>query len=109
MTDEARTLAKLAGGAAAMAREALQVLPTNPRLAGNLADWAFYAEPGNAEVLRAGLEVYLARLHASPPLMEATVYLDHAAELSARLQASQKAAEKVGEKSGEKVPAAAKP
>ncbi|MEY4377502.1 MAG: hypothetical protein RJB26_2052 [Pseudomonadota bacterium] len=87
LSDEAKALAKLAGGAAPMAREALRVLPTNAPLAGNLADWAFYAEPGNAEVLRAGLEVYLARLRASPPLMEATVYLDHAAELSARLKA----------------------
>lgn len=83
---EAATLARLAGGAAMLAREALRVLPEDPALAGNLADWAFFAEPANAEVLAAGLEVYTARLRAAPPLMEATVYLDHAAELAARLK-----------------------
>ena len=86
LAEEARALARLAGGASVLAREALRVLPEAPALAGNLADWAFYAEPTNAEVLRAGLQVYMARLRAAPPLMEATVYLDHAAELAARLK-----------------------
>lgn len=86
LADEAAALARLAGGAGALAREALRVLPQDPALAGNLADWAFFAAPQDAEVLRAALQVYLARLRAAPPLMEATVYFDHAAELAARLR-----------------------
>ncbi len=86
VAEEAATLARLAGGAAALAREALRVLPTNPALAGNLADWAFFAAPADAEVLRSALQVYVERLRAGPPLMEATVYFDHAAELAARLR-----------------------
>ena len=86
VASEAAALARLAGGAEVLAREALRVLPEDPALAGTLADWAFFAEPMNAEVLSAGLKVYVERLRAAPPLMEATVYLDHAAELAARLK-----------------------
>jgi glyoxylase-like metal-dependent hydrolase (beta-lactamase superfamily II) len=86
VVEEAAALSRLAGGAGMLAKEALRVLPANPALAGNLADWAFFAEPRNPEVLRAALQVYVERLRAAPPLMEATVYFDHAAELAARLR-----------------------
>ena len=86
VVEEAAALSRLAGGAGMLAKEALRVLPVNPALAGNLADWAFFAEPRNPEVLRAALQVYVERLRAAPPLMEATVYFDHAAELAARLR-----------------------
>jgi len=79
-----------AASAPAIAQAAAAFSPVagspGPPSGEELADWAFYAEPTNAEVLRAGLQVYMARLRSAPPLMEATVYLDHAAELAARLK-----------------------
>lgn len=86
--DEAAEALRLAGGIDAVDRRARALLPTNPRLAARLADWAYYGAPNNSKALRLTVDVYLARLaEKAMPLQESTIYLNHAARARAQLEA----------------------
>lgn len=85
---EAKEAVRLAGGVDALDRRARELLPTDPKLAARLADWAYFGAPGDPRALRLTVDVYMARL-AEPdmPVQEGTVYFDHAAKARAQLQA----------------------
>lgn len=85
---EAKEAVRLAGGVEALDRRARELLPTDPRLAARLADWAYYGAPLDPVALRLTIDVYMARLAESDmPVQEGTVYFDHAAKARAQLQA----------------------
>lgn len=84
--EEAQEVLRLAGGLEAIERRAREVLPSNPKLAARLADWAYYGAPDDPRALRLTIDVYLARM-AEPgmPLQEAQVYFVHASKARAQL------------------------
>lgn len=84
--EEAAEALALAGGLDAVNKRARDLLPSNPKLAARLADWAYYGAPGDPKALRLTVDVYLARM-AEPrmPLQESQVYFVHAAKARAQL------------------------
>lgn len=86
--DEAKEALRLAGGVDAVDARARELLPTNPRLAARLADWAYFGAPDNRKALQLTIDVYMARI-AEPdmPVQEGLVYFDHAATARAKLEA----------------------
>jgi len=84
--DEAREVLRLAGGLDAVEKRARAVLPTNPKLAARLADWAYFGAPDDPKALQLAIDVYLARI-AEPdmPVQEGLIYLDMAAKARAKL------------------------
>ena len=86
--DEARAIVALAGGVAAIDRQARAQLQGNPRLATRMADWALFGAPDDPLALRLAIDVYMARVAAPDTgLQEATIYLETAARARARLAA----------------------
>lgn len=85
---EAREALRLAGGIEAVERRARELLPTDPRLAARLADWAYFGAPDDPRALRLTVDVYMARL-AEPdmPVQERLIYFDQAARARAKLRA----------------------
>jgi alkyl sulfatase BDS1-like metallo-beta-lactamase superfamily hydrolase len=77
LSAEAAELARLAGGAEKLAERALELAPGDIRLACQLADWAWLAEPRNPAVLKTSYELYLQRLRGPVPTQEALAYVDH--------------------------------
>ena len=85
--DEALEALRLAGGIDAVDKRARELLPTNPKLAARLADWAYYGAPADPRAMRLAIDVYLARmLEPGMPLQESQVYLVHIAKIRARLE-----------------------
>lgn len=84
---EAKEAVRMAGGIDALDARARALLPTDPKLAARLADWAYFGAPDDAKAMRLAIDIYMARL-AEPtmPLQELTVYFDHAAKARARLE-----------------------
>ena len=88
MDDEAAEVLRLAGGLEAVDKRARELLPSNPRLASRLADWAYFGAPDDPIAMRLTVDVYLARMaEDAMPLQESQVYLVHAALARARLDA----------------------
>lgn len=88
--DEAREALRLAGGLDAVERRALELLPTDTKLAARLADWAYYGAPDDPRAMKLAIKVYLARIsEPGMPLQESQVYFSHAALVRARLEALQ--------------------
>lgn len=88
--DEAREALRLAGGLDAVERRALELLPTDTKLAARLADWAYYGAPDDPRAMQLAIKVYLARIsEPGMPLQESQVYFSHAALVRARLEALQ--------------------
>ena len=86
--DEAAEVLRLAGGLEAVDKRARELLPSNPRLASRLADWAYFGAPDDPIAMRLTVDVYLARMaEDAMPLQESQVYLVHAALARARLEA----------------------
>lgn len=85
--EEAHEAIVLAGGLEPLERQARALLPTNPRLAARLADWAYFGAPDDPRALQLTVDVYLARM-AEPgmPLQEAQVYFVHASKARAQLE-----------------------
>jgi glyoxylase-like metal-dependent hydrolase (beta-lactamase superfamily II) len=84
---EAAEAVRLAGGIDAIDRRARELLPTDPKLAARLADWAYYSAPGDPKALQLTIDVYLARIaEGAMPVQEAQVYFNHAARARAQLQ-----------------------
>lgn len=84
--EEAQETLRLAGGLEALEKRARELLPSNPKLAARLADWAYFGAPNNPRALRLTIDVYLARM-AEPgmPLQESQVYFVHASKARAQL------------------------
>jgi len=84
--DEAQEVLHLAGGVEAVDKRARELLPSNPKLAARLADWAYFGAPKDPRALRLAVDVYLARM-AEPgmPLQESQVYFVHASKARAEL------------------------
>lgn len=84
--EEAQEVLRLAGGIEAVDRRARELLPSNPKLAARLADWAYFGAPNDQRALRLTVDVYLARM-AEPgmPLQELQVYFVHASKARAEL------------------------
>lgn len=84
---EAREALRLAGGLDAVDRRARELLPTDPRLAARLADWAYFGAPDDPKALRLTIDVYMARLaEKDMPVQEGLIYFDQAARARARLR-----------------------
>jgi len=84
--EEAQEALRMGGGLDAVDKRARELLPTNPRLAARLADWAYFGATDAPKALKLTVDVYLARI-AEPgmPLQESQVYFDVAAKARARL------------------------
>jgi glyoxylase-like metal-dependent hydrolase (beta-lactamase superfamily II) len=84
--EEAQEVLHLAGGLEAVDKRARALLPSNPKLAARLADWAYFGAPNDPRALRLTVDVYLARM-AEPgmPLQESQVYFVHASKARAQL------------------------
>lgn len=88
---EAKEAIRLAGGIDALDARARKLLPTKPRLAARLADWAWFGAPDDPKAMRLTVDVYMARI-AEPdmPVQEGLVYFNHAAKARARLEEAAK-------------------
>lgn len=85
--EEAREAVALAGGVEAVEKRARALLPTDPRLATRLADWAYFGAPDSPVAMQLAVDVYLARIAApDTPIQEATIYLEMAAKARSRLE-----------------------
>lgn len=73
--EEAAEALRLAGGVEAVDKRARALLPTKPRLAARLADWALFGAPDDPVALQLAIDVYLARImEKDMPVQEAGVY-----------------------------------
>ena len=89
---EAREAVQLAGGIEMLDQRARALLPTQPKLAARLADWAYFGAPDNPLALKLAIDVYLARIaEADIPVQEGLIYFDMAAKARARLETLQPA------------------
>lgn len=84
---QAQELAKLAGGARQMILRATALAESNPDLAAHLADWAWYADSNDPEVVQGALKVYSQRVIRPLPTQEVLVYAEHMMRLQLRLNA----------------------
>lgn len=85
--EEAREAVALAGGVEAIEIRARALLPSHPRLATRLTDWAYFGAPDNPIALRLAVDVYLARIAAlDTPIQEATIYFEAATNARYRLK-----------------------
>ena len=71
----------MAGGIEKVVARAQALTTTDIRLACQLIDQAWLAQPQNNNVLTAAYAIYLERLKDDEPLQEALVYLDHLTRL----------------------------
>ena len=83
--NEAQELASLAGGPRQIIKRATTLASSNPQLASHLADWAWYADSNDVEVVRGALQVYSQRVGKPLPTQEALVYAEHMARLQLKL------------------------
>ena len=77
LREQAVETVALAGGVDAFLARAVALQDSNIRLACNLLDVVWLAEPTNPRVLTQAYQTYLQRLRTTGPLQEALVYLDH--------------------------------
>ena len=82
---QATELAALAGGAKRLATRSLELIDSDLRLAAQLADWAWFADPDDPLVQQVVMEVYRQRILAPESnTQEILVYLDAMAEVRLR-------------------------
>jgi alkyl sulfatase BDS1-like metallo-beta-lactamase superfamily hydrolase len=80
--DQAKEVARFAGGAEALATRAEELLAAGDlRLACHLADWAYMADPDNPDVRKTVGNVYSRRAEAEPSTMAMGIYLWAAAAM----------------------------
>ncbi len=83
---QAVTICELAGGVDAVLAKAQSVADSDPAMSSHLADWAWYADPTNAEVGQAVIDLYSHRIinHAGNT-QEVLMYLDHMTDVQLTL------------------------
>lgn len=90
---EAQEALRLAGGLDALDARARALLPTQPKLAARLADWAYFGAPDTPKALRLAIDVYISRLlEPDMPVQEGLIYLDMASKARAKLSKLEKTA-----------------
>lgn len=72
-----------------MVQRAQALSADDPVLAAHLADWAWFADGDDPEVVRGALAVYSRRVAAPLPTQEALVYAEHMVRLQLKLNALQ--------------------
>lgn len=85
LVKEAQELAQLAGGSRPLIKRAVALADANPELASHLADWAWYADGSDPEVVQGALDVYSRRVAKPLPTQEVLVYAEHMVRLQLRL------------------------
>lgn len=85
LAKQATELARLAGGVRQLIARALIVADEDPALACQLADWAWFAAPDDAEVVQGAMAVYAKRVSRLLPTQEALVYAEHMSKLQLKL------------------------
>lgn len=85
LSEQARELALLAGGADKLLQRALALPQEQSALAIKLADWAWLADEQNPQTLRDCLKVYARHVSQPKPTQEATIYAEHMIRLQQRL------------------------
>lgn len=79
-------LIEMSGGVDKVIARIRTLMETNPPLACQLADVAYFAAPDNKEVLQVALDAYVKRVTPGIPTQELTVYLGHMLSLKQRLK-----------------------
>lgn len=85
LVKEAQELAHMAGGAKQLIKRAQALAASNPELASHLADWAWYADSNDPDVVQGALDVYFKRVAKPLPTQEALVYAEHMVRLQLKL------------------------
>lgn len=67
-----------------MTLRATALAESNPELAAHLADWAWYADSNDPEVVQGALKVYSQRVTRPLPTQEVLVYPEHMMRLQAQ-------------------------
>lgn len=70
-----------------MTLRATALAESNPELAAHLADWAWYADSNDPEVVQGALKAYSQRVTRPLPTQEVLVYPEHMMRLQLRLNA----------------------
>jgi len=75
---QSAAIVQLAGGVEALVRQARDLVPSDPVMACHMVDWAWFADPGNAQTGEAVIEIYIRRIaDMKANTQEALMYLDH--------------------------------
>lgn len=85
LSNEAKELASLAGGPRQLIKRATTLANRNPELASHLADWAWYADSNDVEIVKGALQVYSQRVAQPLPTQEVLVYAEHMVRLQLKL------------------------
>lgn len=85
LAKEAKEIANLSGGAKKLIERATALADNDPKLASNLADWAWYADSNDADVVRGAMKVYSKRVSQPLPSQEALIYAEHMVRLQLKL------------------------
>ncbi len=72
---QAKEIARLAGGVEVLAARAREVAETDLKLAAQLAEWAFYADPSNSQAQDAMIEIYLDRAWETEQTIHLGIYV----------------------------------
>lgn len=84
--EEAALVCDLAGGINVVIDRARAIATSDPRLACQLVDWAYFADPGSEAAARAVFDVYTTRIvTAGTNTQEALMYLDHMTDVQVTL------------------------
>jgi glyoxylase-like metal-dependent hydrolase (beta-lactamase superfamily II) len=79
---QAAMVCEMAGGIAAVLARARELAGSDPGMSCHLADWAWYADPTNADTGRAVIELYTSRIvNGAGNTQEVLMYLDHMADV----------------------------
>ena len=84
--EQAAAVCELAGGVEEVIGRARALAESDPSIACHLADWAYYADPGNRDAAQAVLDVYRTRIvTAHGNTQEVLMYLDHMTDVKLAL------------------------
>lgn len=81
-----KQIVAMSGGVDKVNAQIKQLSKTNPALACQLADIAFFAAPSNKDVLQTALDAYAQRIQPGMPTQELTVYTHHMLDLKSKLK-----------------------
>ena len=79
-------LVAMSGGVQKINDQIKRLSQSDPALACQLADIAYFAEPTNQDVLQTALDAYALRVQPGMPTQELTVYIQHMLTLKSQLK-----------------------